>query len=122
VISAARSARFPYLPVHVWIGLLQYPNFEFDVEALVDTGFDGSLTVPQALIPDRVRPWNQQKCILADGSSFDANIYRGFVAVGPLQPIPAIIVALPYQALLGRRMTDHYRLSFLYGREVVLEL
>jgi predicted aspartyl protease len=109
------------LPVHVRLGLLQYPDFEFDVEAHVDTGFDGSLTVPQGLIPDRVQPWNQQECILADGSSFYANIYRGFVTVGPLQPIPAIIIALPTQALLGLAVTNHFRLSFLYGREVILE-
>jgi predicted aspartyl protease len=52
--SAVRSTRFPYLSVHVRLGNLQYPDFEFDVDALVDTGFSSGLTVPQGLIPSRV--------------------------------------------------------------------
>jgi hypothetical protein len=105
----------------VWIGLLQYPNFEFDIEALVDTGFDGGLTVPESYIPDRVPDSGPITCHLADGSSLNARFYRGYVAVGPLQPIPTVIIVLPHQALLGRAVTDHFRLSFRYGREVVLE-
>jgi predicted aspartyl protease len=121
VISAARSGRFPYLLVHVRIGNLQYPDCEFDVEALVDTGFDGGLTVPPGYIPDRVRSIGQIKCDLADGSTVFANYYGGFVSVGALQPMATIVIVLPHEPLPGRAVTNHYRLSFLYGREVVLE-
>jgi predicted aspartyl protease len=103
------------------LGNLQYPDYEFDVEALVDTGFDGGLTVPQALIPVRVAPMGQQRCDLADGSLIDAPVYRGFVTIGSLQPVSTYIIVLPHQALLGRAVTNRFRLSFLYGRQVVLE-
>ena len=121
MISAARSTRFPYLSVHVRLGNLQYPSFEFDIEAFVDTGFESGLSVPDGTIPDRVPHQGDMTCILADGTSYNTRAYRGFISVGPLQPIPTIIIALPTQALLGRAVTNRFRLSFLYGREVVLE-
>jgi hypothetical protein len=122
VISAARSSAFPYLPVHVRLGNQQYPNFEFDVDALVDTGFDGGLAVPQDLIPDNVPSLGRHLCDLADGSSITALAYLGFISVGQLQPVRALVITLPHQALLGRAVTNHFRLSFLYGRQVVLEM
>jgi predicted aspartyl protease len=121
VISAARSSRFPYLTVHVRLGNVQYPDVEFSIDALVDTGFDGGLTVPQALIPARVARYGEHACRLADGSTAMANAYLGFVSVGALQPIGTLIIALPHQALLGRAVTDHFRLTFFYGRQVILE-
>ena len=121
MISAVRSTRFPYITVHVVLGPLQYPSFEFDIEALVDTGFDGELTVPDSLIPNRVPTRDTVTCDLADGSTFNARAYRGHVSIGTMLPMLAIIIALPHQALLGRAVTNRYRLSFLYGREVVLE-
>jgi predicted aspartyl protease len=105
----------------VRLGILQYPDYEFDVEALVDTGFDGGLTVRQAVIPGHVTPRGQQRCTLADGSQIDAYVYRGFVTIGALQPLATYIIVLPHQALLGRAVTNHFRLTFLYGRRVILE-
>jgi hypothetical protein len=63
----------------------------------------------------------QQRCNLADGSQIDALAYRGFVSVGTFQPVGTIIIALPHRALLGRAVTDHFRLTFFYGRQVILE-
>lgn len=121
MIQAATSTRFPYLSIHVRLGNQQYPDFEFDIEALVDTGFDGGLTVPQDMIPSRVRPRTQVDCILADGSSFRANAYLGYLSMGTVQPIMTAVLALPHEALLGRAVTNHFRLSFFYGRQVTLE-
>ena len=121
MIPAARSSRFPYLDVHVRLGNLQYPDFEFDVEVLVDTGFSGGLSVPQGLIPERVRRRTESWCTLADGSIILARTYRGFVSVGPLQPVPTAILVLPNQALLGRDVANHFMLTFAYGRQVTLE-
>jgi len=109
------------LPVHVRIGNLQYPHHELDLEAVVDTGFDSGLIVPDGLIPDHVPTAGDTMCELADGRSFRARSYRGWVSVGSFPPMPATIIALPGRALLGLAVTNRYRLSFLYGREVVLE-
>jgi predicted aspartyl protease len=113
--------RFPYVQVRVRLGNLQYPSYEFDLEALVDTGFDGGLMVPQSLVPDWVPISHEATCDLADGSSVIARAYRGFVSIGSFQPVGTIVIALPHQALLGRAVTNHFRLSFLYGRQVVIE-
>jgi clan AA aspartic protease len=121
VISTVTSTRFPYLSVHVRLGHPLYPDVEFEVEALVDTGFDAGLIVPSALIPQRVMPRGQQRCDLADGSSVLANVYRGSVSIGPFQPIDTFVIALPHQALLGRAVTNRYKLTFYYGRQVILE-
>jgi predicted aspartyl protease len=121
VISAVRSTTFPYLPVHVRLGNQQYPDYEFDVDALVDTGFDGGLSVPQDLIPSTVPSLGQYFCELADGSSLLAFAYLGFISIGHLQPVRAIVIALPHQTLLGRSVTNHFRLSFYYGRQVIVD-
>lgn len=121
ISSSARSTRFPYLSVHVRIGNLQYPDFEFDVDALVDTGFDGGLIVPQGLLPSRVYSPGEQWCEFADGNRILVPFYRGFLTIGSLQPVGAIVMVLPHQALLGRAVTNHFKLTFWYGRQVVLE-
>jgi len=105
VIQSVRSTRFPCLPVHVRLGNLQYPGFEFDLDALVDTGFDGGLTVPQGLIPATALPLGDLTCNLADGSSMTAFSYLGFVSVGSLSDAFASDAARqsgdePIQALL----------------------
>jgi hypothetical protein len=121
VISRAQSSRFPYVHVHVRLGNLQFPDYVFDVEALVDTGFSSGLAAPQDLIPQHILSAALSDCTLADGSSFQAKSYWGYVTIGPLQPVGTTIIALPHQALLGREVTDHFRLTFFYGRQVILE-
>jgi hypothetical protein len=121
VISPVRSSRFPYLPVHLTIGNPLYPDFQLDIEAYIDTGFDGGLIVPPSMIPDRVHPAGEMDCQLADGSTIRTAAYRGFVSVGSLQPMPAMILTIPGRALLGLAVTNRYRLSFVYGRQVILE-
>jgi hypothetical protein len=119
VINESPSSSFPYLSVRVRIGNLQYPDCEFDVEAFVDTGFDGGLAVPQGLIPGHVLPRGQQTWIMADGSGMMAPYYRGSVTVGALQPLGTDVIVLPKGALLGRAVTNRYRLTFVYGRQVI---
>ena len=121
MISAVRSSRFPYLPVQVRVGNRPYPDLVLDVEAYVDTGFDGGLIVPQGLIPDRIRVIGETVCTLADGSIVRARSYVGSVSVGILPPIDTVIMTLPGRALLGLAVTNRFRLSLLYGRQVVLE-
>jgi predicted aspartyl protease len=116
----ARSTRFPYLLVHVRLGNVQYPDFDFDVEALVDTGFSSGLTVSPGVIPERVRPRGGVECTLADGSTVFADGYVGHVSVGGLPAVATTVLVLPHQALLGRAVTNHYRLTFLFGRQVTL--
>ncbi len=121
MIQAVTSSRFPYLQVHVQIGNQQYPDHEFDVEPLVDTGFDGGLAVPRSTIPDTVTPAGRSMWNLADGSEITASWYFCYVTIGHLPPVPTVVITLDRKALLGRHVTDKFRLIFDHGRRLVVE-
>lgn len=121
MIQAVTSSNFPYLKVHVLISNQQYPDHEFDVEPLVDTGFDGGLAVPQQMIPATVTPAGQSMWELADGTEITAFWYFGYVTVGQLPPVPTVVITLDNNPLLGRHVTDKFRLIFDRGRRLVVE-
>jgi clan AA aspartic protease len=50
------------------------------VNAVVDTGYDGCLTLPPALIAELGLAWHRSgRATLADGSKIDFDIYKGAV-------------------------------------------
>jgi predicted aspartyl protease len=117
------SSNFPYLPIHVRI---RQPNpateQELDLEALVDTGFDGGLVIPKnlvdpSLVPTRHLPWS-----LADDSEVLAPAFLGYVQVGGLPPVPTVVIPLGDEPLLGRHVTNNFRLIFDHGHEITVEL
>ena len=56
MIQAVTSTNYPYLQVHVQVGPdRRSPDFEFDVEPLVDTGFDGAWPFHPARFPAMYR-------------------------------------------------------------------
>lgn len=91
------------------------------MDALVDTGLSGGPIVPQDLIPSRVYSPGVQRCEFADGNHVLVPYYLGFLTIGTLQTIDTYVIELPHQALLGRAVTNHFTLTFFYGRQVVLE-
>jgi len=110
------SNRFPYLPILMALG-----QRGEDLEALLDTGFDGDLAVPPGLIPDGQRPTAYTRWILADGSSVLATTYRGTVRVGPLGPFPALITAIGDEPLVGRGVSDRLRITLDHGQQLIIE-
>jgi predicted aspartyl protease len=121
MIQAVTSSRSPYLDIKVRIGDYDHPDFEFDIEALVDTGFDGGLAVPPALIPSTVPSVGESAWYLADGTEIKAQSYFCYVAIGHLQPIPTAVITLDGDVLLGRHVTDQFRVTFDHGRRVIVE-
>ncbi len=84
---------------------LRGPNGQIRrVTAMVDTGFNGSLTLPRAIIADLGLPWQQRGCaILANGSESVFEIYVGTVVwdqrrreipVGQVDATPLVGTAL----------------------------
>jgi clan AA aspartic protease len=74
VVSAALEARIPLL-LHGSGGQSQL------VDALIDTGYDGSLTLPSALIQSLQLPWVQRILgVLADGSQRHFDRYAATVS------------------------------------------
>lgn len=110
------SSRFPYLPLRVSVRQRSEA-----VEALVDTGFDGDVSVPPETLtagesPDGYSPW-----ILADGSEVLAPAYDGTVQLGSLAPFPAIVIVLGDEPVAGRGVTDRFRVILDHGRQLIIE-
>ena len=116
VSAALESKRFPYLPL-----LLIVSGHSQAVEALIDTGFDGDLAVPPAMLAGDEPPDGQHHWILADGSEVFAPYYLGTVQVGDVGSYPALITALGEEPLVGQGITDQMRLVLDHGRRVVVE-
>lgn len=110
------SSRFPYLPIRVELRGRQY-----EVEALLDTGFNGHVALPPQLIPTGARPDGYVDGELADGSVVDLACYRGGVAVGEQVLVPAVVVAMGTEPLVGRAVTDNFTVILDHGRELILE-
>jgi len=109
------SPHFPYLPLR-----LEVRNRAHAVEALIDTGFDGDLALPPSLLangePDDYHRWT-----LADGSHVYAPYFFGMVHVGDVGSVEAIITALGDEPLIGRGITDRFRLILDHGERVIVE-
>jgi predicted aspartyl protease len=115
------ASMFPYLTVHLSIGTLDQIDFECDFEPLVDTGFSGGLAVPADLIPSSVAPDTYPIWRLADGTEVMTPAYTGYITIGNLPPVLTDIIALENAHLLGRAVTNNFRVIFDHGQEVIVE-
>jgi predicted aspartyl protease len=115
--GSVESTLFPYVQVQ-WATR----SHQALVLALVDTGFDGYLALPSAqgaLLgePDSLEPWR-----LADGRTVYLPEYRGTLELVGLPPsIPAIILVLGEEFILGRAALNHFRITFDHGRRIIIE-
>ncbi len=110
------SRRYPYVLVS-----LTLEERTQEVDAVVDTGFDGDLSVPPELVPEGVSPITRQAWRFANESVVEAPVYAGIVQVGDFDPVPARIAALGTEVILGRGIIDRYRVIFDHGERVVVE-
>ena len=109
------SERFPFLPV-----TLEVRGRSFNLEATVDTGFEGFLLVPASLL-NRESADGRQRWLLADGSVVTTPLYACTLRLGALGSIEVMVAALGQETLIGRGIIDGYLLTFDHGRRVILE-
>jgi predicted aspartyl protease len=97
-------------------------NSPLEVEALVDTGFDGFVAFPQSRLPDSVRAVGRQIWTLADGSRSVSSLYEGTAEVlGIAATFTGDVAMFGREIMVGRRFTDHFRVTFDHGRQVLVE-
>ena len=82
-----------------------------DIEAVIDTGFTGFLTVPSALAAELGLSYrNRGQVTLADGSEVTLNVYRAAV-LWDGEPRYIRVYAADTTPLVGMRMLDRHNLS-----------
>lgn len=115
-VSRLTSSRFPYLPVH-----LEVRRGVHDLEALLDTGFDGDIALPTDLIMNGDPPDGHQRWRLADGSTALAPFYLGIVKLATTELSDIHVTAMGDEPIVGRGIISQFTLILDHGRRVVVE-
>ena len=115
------SLHFPYVPLSLRVGSMPDSERRYELEVLLDTGFDGDVGVPvnsltYAHPPDAYLTW-----ALADGSEVAAPAHLGHVWLGEIGPIEVVITALGDEPIVGRHVTDRFNIVLDHGRRVIVE-
>lgn len=93
--------------------ILDVHDQSHEIDAIVDTGFNGSVTLPPAMITALGLPWRSRgSAILANGRMEACDIHSG-VVVWEGQPRPVLIEAADTDPLVG--------MSLIYGYELLIQ-
>jgi clan AA aspartic protease len=96
---------------------------EQEVEAILDTGFNGSLTLPAALIANLGLPWRSRgNAVLANGNVEQFDIYAATVVWDRL-PRQILVQSIDTAPLLGMALLAgcHLRVQVTVGGTVQVE-
>lgn len=110
------SSHFPYLPLRVAIR-----NQRYQVEALMDTGFDGHVIIPRDLFGNGTPADGRLAWTLADGTRVLAPYYLGSVRIGTVEVAPVLVSVLGDEPLVGRAVIEHFRIILDHGQRVIVE-
>ena len=106
-----------HLTVHGPTGLAQ------EIEAVIDTGFDGALTLPPAHIAALGLPWRRRgRAMLADGKESLFDIYEASV-LWDGAPRRVAVDAAAIDPLIGMRLLHGYELTLqeVVGGQVLIK-
>ena len=110
------SSRFPYVPVRV-----HAQDRHVDVEALLDTGFDGELLLPSSVLAFTSRPFGEFSGRPANRSRVNALAFRAAVSIGPVRIERVAVVSLGDVPMIGRRLISRFRVTLDHGERVIVE-
>ncbi|MGH2560573.1 MAG: hypothetical protein ACRDJH_16035 [Thermomicrobiales bacterium] len=111
------EAAYPSLPIRFVIEGIVGGTF-----ALLDTGFDGYLAVPAALVAALPGPPRTRPIQTASGEQIEVPVYFGTVEfVDQPGEIEALIIAIGDEYLLGLATLNHFKVTFDHGQRVIVE-
>jgi predicted aspartyl protease len=110
------SERFPFVPV-----IIEFASDVREVEALLDTGFDGDLVLPAPMIPVGQPVLSRTSFRLADETSIHVPVFRAAAVVGGARVRPVLVAAVGGVPMIGRRLIRHFAVLLDHGRRVVVE-
>jgi clan AA aspartic protease len=94
-----------------------------EIEAVIDTGFDGALSLPPAAIAALGLPWRRRgRALLADGTTSLFDIYEATV-LWDGAPRRVAVDAADIAPLVGMRLLDGYELTVqaIVGGQVLIK-
>ena len=110
------SERFPLVPV-----MIEFASAVREAEALLDTGFDGDIVLPAAMIPAGEPVFTTASFRLANESSIHVPVFRAATVVGGSRVRPTFVAAVGSVPMIGRRLIRHFAVTLDHGRRVVVE-
>ena len=94
----------------------------FEGPALLDTGYGGTLIIPDSLVALLGQGDTTSTIIVADGRPVESPVYFGSLEINGLTPIPLLpIAAIGNEFILGRGFMNRYRVCFDHGERVIIE-
>lgn len=108
---------YPSLRVRFFIG-----DLDSEAAAVVDTGFDGHLAIPEELAARLPPPVYLRRVRTASGEVVRVPVYFGTVELVD-QPtrLNALIIALGDEHLLGLATLNYFRVIFDHGQRIIVE-
>ena len=116
--SKVTSARIPYLPITVEI---PEKRLSLDITALVDTGFNSDVIVPQAAVMNGVSALLQSDIRLADDSRITVPGYLGNVRIGDTTIGPVMVFVMGNEAIVGLNVITQFRLTIDHDQLLTIE-
>jgi clan AA aspartic protease len=96
---------------------------EQEIEAVIDTGFDGTLSLSPAYITAMGLPWRRRgRALLADGTESLFDVYEATVIWDGV-PRRVAVDAADINPLIGMRLLDGYELTIqaVVGGQVLIK-
>ncbi len=112
------SQRIPYIPVTV---AKSSSSQRRETEALVDTGYTGSVVVPAGFFTNGQPSSHRITLRLADGSPITAPAYRGELHIGSTRLESVLITELGNETIIGLKVLQSFTLTLDHGREIIIE-
>lgn len=104
VVTADREAM-------IRLAVLGAADGEQAIEAIIDTGFDGWLSLPPSLMPQLGLPWRRRgRALLADGSEGIFDIYEATI-IWDGQPRRLAVDEAATAPLVGMSLMEGYQLT-----------
>jgi predicted aspartyl protease len=110
------SERFPFVPV-----IVEFESGVREVEALLDTGFDGDLVLPARMIPTGEPVSTRLRFRLANETAIRVPIFQAAAVVGGARVRPVVVAAVGSMLMIGRRLIRHFAVTLDHGQRVIVE-
>ena len=110
------STRFPYIPVKITV-----IENNYDLEALIDTGFNGHAILPPKIFTNGKLPPKFVTCKLADNSIIETPIYRGTIKLGGKKLNDILVLIMGDEPIIGRSVIKSFKITLDHGRKIIVE-